>query len=137
MLRDNLGERGEYARKQFVEEIYDIKTVAQRYKVSGDCKMNYTLVIDLEASEIIWLNVASSSLARVGSLANSDFINDIINDTELLNYETFAQICANKVVKDINKADVIFTSNNNYVAPNKEVKVIRPCDYEEILKILK
>lgn len=137
MIREQLGDSGSDARKQFVEEIYDIKTVAQRYKVSGDCKMNYSLVLDLENSEIIWLNLASSSMARVGSMANSDFIKDIIKDTEMLNYETFAQICANKVVKDISKADVIFTANNNYVAPDKAVKVIRPCDYEEILKVLK
>lgn len=137
MLRNKLGESGEDARNQFVEEVYDIKTVAQRYKISGDCKMNYSLVLDLENSEIIWLNIASSSMARVGSLANSDFIKEIIRDTELLNYETFAQICANKVVKYINEADVIFTANNNYVAPNKNTKVIRPCDYEEILKVLK
>lgn len=137
MIREQLGGNGPGARMCFVKEIYDIKTVSQRYKVSGNCKMNYTLAIDLENSEIIWLNIASSSMARVGSLANSNFINDIIKDTELFNFETFAQICANKVVKDISKADVIFTANNNYVTPNKNAKVIRPCDYEEILKILK
>lgn len=137
MIREKLGESGSDARKQFVEEIYDIKTVAQRYKISGDCKMNYSLVLDLENSEIIWLNLASSSMARVGSLANSEFIKDIIKDTEMLNYETFAQICANKVVRNVDKADVIFTADNNFVSNNKIAKVIRPCDYEEILKVLK
>lgn len=124
--------------KALYEEIYDIKTVCNRYKMSGSSRSNKILAVDVEKREVVWLNISESSQNRVVDENRSDWLLEYIEMASHLNMGTFVDIAGLNITDDINKADTIVTSDNNYDVSSlpDNTELIRPCDTDKILSVL-
>ena len=149
MIRDSYNDKevlSEIDRRISYEEIYDIKTVAQRFNITGSCRMSMTMAVDIANNEIIWLNEPLNNNGSVITNVEltSSFFDKYLNMTKEINLLTFANILSTEIVTTIDEADTIITYNNNFDFSkltnddNKlnSVQIIRPNDYETILKLI-
>lgn len=149
MIRDSYNDEkstSEIDRKIAYEEIYDIKTVAQRFNITGSCRMSMTMAVDIANNEIIWLNEPLNNNGSVITNVDltSSFFDKYLNMTKEINLLTFANILSSEIVTTIDDADTIITYNNNFDFSklinndnkSNSVQVIRPNDYETILKLI-
>ena len=115
-------------------EIYEPKTVKTSFTIDCDSSFAYLFAIDLEKNDFIWLNVARESLARIAGTTDLDFLTAYFDVTSVMNLKQFFTMLASEVVDDINEAEVIVSDDN--IAPAPGQKMIRSCDFEQIIRLM-
>lgn len=116
-------------------EVYEPKTVHTSFKIDCDSTMAYLFAIDLEKSDLIWLNVSMNSDLRIGGNADNDMVRKYFNITDVINQYDLFTYMASEVVDSPEDADVIVSDDMTYV-DNENHCVIRSYDVEKIVALM-
>lgn len=126
MLRDRVGSG----------EVYEPKTVKSAFQVNAGGRFAYLFAIDLESSELVWLNlslmddVTVAGESRFSKLEPYIYVTDVISAYDLFN------MLATELVDDIDQADVIVSDTVDPSIDVSEKEVIHSFDFEKMLKYM-
>ena len=115
-------------------EIFEPATVKSSFAITCASTFAYLFAIDLETREIVWLNVARDSRARVAGTTPMAFLKDYLEATNVINLRDFACMLATEVVDDPLQADVVFSDRDEPMREGAER--IRSVDTERIIELL-
>ncbi|MBQ3329153.1 MAG: hypothetical protein IJG88_04285 [Eggerthellaceae bacterium] len=115
-------------------EIFEPKTVKSSFAITCASTFAYLFALDLETREIVWLNVARDSRARVAGTTSMDFLKDYLEVTSVINLRDFACMLATEVVDNPAQADVVFSDKDEPMREGAEQ--IRSTDTERIIQLL-
>lgn len=115
-------------------EIFEPKTVATSFRITGDTTFAYLFGIDLDAREMVWLNLARDSRERVAGATGLKFLTDYLNGAALLNLQDFFTMLAEEVVEDPADAEVIVSDQTLELAEG--VEQIHSYDNERLLALM-
>lgn len=115
-------------------EVFEPKTVKSSFAITCASTFAYLFAIDLETREIVWLNVARDSRARVAGTTSMAFLKDYLEATNVINLRDFACMLATEVVDDPLRADVVFSDKDEPMHEGAEL--IRSIDTERIIELL-
>jgi hypothetical protein len=115
-------------------EIYEPKTVKSSFTINCDSRAAYLFAIDLKASEIVWLNIASAG--KTATVISNDFesVNRYLTVTRTINLELLFEMMAAKRVTSPDDADVIVSDKPEDGRDGKTV--IHSYSFEEIFKLI-
>lgn len=114
--------------------IYDPKTVESAFTINCDSTFAYLFGIDLETNELIWLNMARDSSARVAGTTSMKFLTDYFHVTETMNVAKFFTMMATELVEDPAEAEVVVTDRTIEVPEG--IEVIREYDFERMIALM-
>lgn len=115
-------------------KVFEPKTVQTSFTVNADAPYAVLFAVDLEKSQLIWLNLALQSGANVAAYENLSFVTDYFKVTDVINmYDLFA-MCAEEVLSSPTNADVIVSDNQ--ADHDNEAEIIRSCDFDKVMKLL-
>lgn len=120
--------------KQGSGEVYEPKTVRSAFKIDCNSVYAYLYAIDLEKSELVWLNVANDSIFIVAAYESARKLMPYIKSTDILNVYDFAELIATEVVSDINEADIVFSDKE--LELKEEALQIHSYDFEKLLAFM-
>lgn len=112
-------------------EVYEPKTVSTAFEINADSTFAYLFAIDLNASEMIWLNIAKEGRTAIAGTTEMNFLTRYFSYTNTMSVYKFASICATEVVDDPSKADIAFTEYKT-ICP----EVIHGYDVEKIMALI-
>ena len=115
-------------------EVFEPKTVKSSFAITCASTFAYLFAIDLETREIVWLNVARDSRARVAGTTSMAFLKDYLEASNVINLRDFACMLATEVVDDPLQADVVFSDKDEPMHEGAEL--IRSIDTERIIELL-
>ena len=115
-------------------EVFEPKTVDTSFRLTADSNFCYMFAIDLQDSEMIWLNLARSDRTAVAGATNMQFIMDFFDATKVFNAYDLITASATKVVDTPEKDEWIVSDNPEIEAEGKTV--VRSWDQETMLKLL-
>ena len=115
-------------------EIFEPATVKSSFLIDCDSTFAYLFGIDMETNEFVWLNVARNSNAHVAGATGLEFLIPYFHITSVLNVGSLFEMMATEVVADPKDADVIVSDEPLKV--EKEVQVVRSCDFEKVAAYL-
>lgn len=115
-------------------EIFEPKTVETSYIVNCNSTFAYMYAIDVENSELIWLNMAKSSDDIVAGATRLDFLLEYFNSTKVINMQSFFTMLATKVVTDPNDADIVVSDKTLELDETKEQ--IHSYDVERVMQLM-
>ena len=115
-------------------EIFEPKTVKSSFAITCASTFAYLFALDLETREIVWLNVARDSRARVAGTTSMHFLKDYLEATNVINLRDFACMLATEVVDNPAQADVVFSDKD--VPMREGAEQIRSTDTERIIQLL-
>ena len=120
--------------KQGSGEVYEPKTVRSAFKIDCNSVYAYLYAIDLEKSELVWLNVANDSIFIIAAYESARKLMPYIKSTDILNVYDFAELIATEVVSDINEADIVFSDKE--LELKEEALQIHSYDFEKLLAFM-
>lgn len=128
--------RAGYMLRQEVDsgEIYEPKTVASAFRLHGRGRFAYLFAIDLERSEIVWLNILRASDDAVAGGTSLLFLLAPLRAALVFNVYDFFSMMATELVDDPAQAEVI-VSDGEVAVPEGAV-LIRSRDREKMLAYL-
>ena len=112
-------------------EVYEPKTVASSFAINCDSTFAYLFGIDLDANELLWLNIARSGITQVAGTTSLAFLLDYFNLTSIINLYDVFEMLASNLTNDASIADVVITDEE--VVTKEGAVVIRSCDVEKIM----
>ena len=115
-------------------EIFEPTTVKSSFPITCASTFAYLFAIDLETREIVWLNMARDSRARIAGTTSMEFLRDYLKATNVINLRDFARMLAIEVVDDPLQADVVFSDHDEPMREGAER--IRSIDTERIIELL-
>ena len=115
-------------------EIFEPKTVKSSFSITCASTFAYLFAIDLQTREVVWLNMARDSRARVAGTTSMDFLRDYLTATNVINLRDFACMLATEVVDDPLQADVVFSDHDEPM--REDAERIRSIDTERIIELL-
>ena len=121
-------------------EIYEPRTVKNKFDLTGDTNTHVPLMIDVETREVIWCDMSLSTNSRYGRNAygnkgiTSLLAKSMASMTKGNLFDLFSMHAEHRgrIVKNIEKADIIF-SENPPEKVGKEQVVIVPTDVDIIM----
>ena len=115
-------------------EIFEPKTVATSFAITGESTFAYLFGIDLENRELVWLNVCRDSNARVAGATGVAFLKDYFQETEILNMDNFFRMLASEVVEDPMEAEIVVSDRPLSISEGAEQ--IHSYDFSRILALM-
>ena len=115
-------------------EVFEPATVESSFAITCRSTFAYLFAIDLRTREIVWLNVARASNARVAGTTEMSFLRKYLDATSVINLYDFARMLATEVVDDPMQADVVFS--NKPVAVREGAELVRSQDMERVIELL-
>lgn len=115
-------------------EIFEPKTVATSFTITGETTFAYLFGIDLKNRELVWLNICRDSNARVAGTTGVAFLKDYFHETEILNMDNFFRMLASEVVDDPMEADIVVSDRTLTIPENAEQ--IHSYDFSRILALM-
>ena len=115
-------------------EIFEPKTVATSFQITCESTFAYLFAIDLDTREMVWLNVARQSNARVAGNTDVTFLTDWLDSAGLLPLGEFFSMLAAELVEDPAGAEVIVSDQVFELAEG--VEQIHSYDTERLLALM-
>lgn len=112
-------------------EVFEPKTVQSSYMINCESTFAYLFGIDLERSELIWLNCARNGNATVAGSTSLDFLTKYFDVTLTMNMYTFFEMMATELVDDPSEAEIVVSDIH------EGSEVIRSYDYDKVLALMK
>lgn len=115
-------------------EVFEPKTVETSFAINGNSTFAHLFAIDLEARELVWLNIGQNSEAQVAGDTSLKYLVDYFHITQVINLRRFFSILATEIVEDPKEADVIVSDES---IPVKEgAEIIRSYSIERIQALM-
>ena len=118
-------------------EVFEPKTVRTSFAVNCNSTFAYLFAIDLETSEMIWLNTTRQSSAAVAGETKLGFLQKFFDVTSIMNLQDLFTMMAQEVVDSPENADVLVTDQE--IDPNsisEKAEIIRSTDIERIMALM-
>jgi hypothetical protein len=116
-------------------EVYEPKTVRTAFRIQGDGTFAYLFALDLQAREIIWLNISMNSREAVAGRNSHSLMMDYFEILDVMNLAQLFGRMASETTDDPADADIIVA--DHYDGELKESQIlIRSCDTEKVLAYL-
>lgn len=115
-------------------QVFEPKTVTTSFRITCESTFAYLFAIDLEARELVWLNVSRNSNATVAGTTSAKFLEEYFHTTDFLNIRRLFTMLAAEVVEDPAEADVVVSDGD--VALQEDAEIIRSWDTERILALM-
>ena len=115
-------------------EIFEPKTVETSFCINCDSTMAHLFAIDLDNSELIWLNIGRESNSIVSGQTDNSVLLDYFNLAKVINVKKFFSLMATEIVTNKDEADVIVGDKIEQV--KEDVEVIHSWDFEKMLAYL-
>lgn len=116
-------------------EIFEPKTVKSAFTVAGDSTFAYLFGVDLTTREFVWLNTMAEYRSHVAGTTSLAFLLPTFTVTHTMHLARLFSMLATEVVADRDDADVWLSDTDT--TDRADVTVIRSCDFDKILAILK
>ena len=123
--------------------IFEPKTVQTSFTINCRSTFAYLFGLDLEAREMIWLNVARESSERVAGNTSLGFMTRYFDITKVLNMKMFFEMLATRITEDPTKADVIVSDrevdaivSDRQVPVPEHAQIIHSYDFEKVLALM-
>ena len=110
--------------------VYEPKAVKSAYTIDAKSTFAYLYAIDIEAREVIWLNVIDSNRSRVAGTNEFSWLYDYFTLCDTMNMRKLFTYCAEEVVDDPEDADLVVGD----IETDKEQ--IRSFEFEKALAYL-
>lgn len=117
-------------------EIYEPKTVATSFRITGDSTYAWMFALDLKTREMVWLNVTRKGRQRIAGCDRVSAVEKWLNVTDAINVESLYIAASDCFAASPEEADIVVTVDNGY-SPKEGQEVVRPCDFEKILKLMR
>lgn len=117
-------------------EIFEPKTVQTSFRITADSSFAYLFGIDLETNEFVWLNLSRAGGTHVAGTTSMDWLNPYFESASIMNYKTFFELLASKIVDKPEKADVVVSDKTLYLPAGIEVMQIHSYDFEKVLALM-
>ncbi len=120
--------------KQGSGEAYEPKTVRSAFKI--DCKSVYAYLfaIDLEKSELVWLNMSNGSEHIIASFDSAKKLLPYFKATDIINIYDFAELIASELVSNPSEADIVFSDKE--LSLKEDALQIHSYDFEKLLGLM-
>jgi len=115
-------------------EIFEPKTVATSFAITGETTFAYLFGIDLKNRELVWLNVSRDSNARIAGTTGLAFLKDYFHETDVFNMAGFFRMQATEVVEDPLEAEIIVSDQTLSIPEGAEQ--IHSYDFSRVLAFL-
>ena len=115
-------------------EVFEPATVKSSFSITCPSTFAHLFAIDVDAREIVWLNMAREGNSHVAGETRMTFLLDYMNVTSIINLYDFAHMLATEVVDDPTQADVVFSDRDEQI--NDGAELIRSYDTERIIELL-
>lgn len=115
-------------------EVYEPKTVQSSFTIDCDSTFAYLFAIDLETNEMIWLNTAVFSHARIAGVDNHRLIMPYLHTTELINVRSFAEMIATELADAPEEAEIVFS--DRILDLPSDAEQIHSYDIDKMLKLM-
>lgn len=118
--------------------VYEPKTVKSAYAINGDVNECHLFALDLAKNEFVWLNIADGENRNVAGVSSKDFLVGYLNITDVINLGSLFEMMSTELVEKPEDADVILSDNAEDIVedPEREVQIIRSCDFEKVFRYL-
>ena len=126
MVRDKVGSG----------EIFEPKTVQTSYIINADSTFAYLFAIDLNADELVWLNMSKNSNLRIAGMSEFEWLEPYIYRTKHLSVYDFFNIAAEYITRKPEDADVIVSDTLIPGLDTEGKEVIHSYDIEKMLKYI-
>ena len=120
-------------------EVFEPKTVATSFAVTGRSRFAYLFAIDLETDEMVWLGITRSShtaVAGAEGMGAYAFLDRWFHATEALSLADVATMAATYLVSDPAEADVAFVLDPTTLPEGIDAEVVTPTDTARIRELL-
>jgi len=115
--------------------IFDPKTVETSFRITSESSFVYLFALDLEAREMIWLNLARSGSTRVAGATQLDFLKRYFTITDVINLRDL-YAWSGTVVDDPTEADVVVSDKEINGLLKENCDWVASWDFEKILKFI-
>lgn len=115
-------------------EVFEPATVKSSFTITCASTFAYLYAIDFATREIVWLNVARDSRARVAGETPMAFLKEYLEATSIINLYDFARMLATEVVDNPAEADVVFSDKAEPMRDDAEL--IHSYDTARIIELL-
>lgn len=115
-------------------EIFEPKTVDTSFVINCDSTFAHLFAIDLQESELVWLNVSQSGNQHIAGASDVSFLLSYCNTTSVINYGSFFEMLAEEVVSTPEEADIVVSDGEHTLKEGAEQ--IRSFDFERVNAIL-
>ena len=111
-------------------EVYEPKTVKSSYKITGDKNWAVLYAIDVQAREMVWLNIGFAHAVNVAGQEDLQHVLDYVDVTDVINVYKLYECKADELVDSPEDADVI-VSDKQYDLRRNQTQV-RSCDIAQL-----
>ena len=118
-------------------EIFDPKTVETSFKLHSDSSFCYMFGIDLEARQMVWIDVTREGNYAIAGETKMDWLLNYMASTKVYNLYDFFTDMASEITNDMSKADIIVTDEMNECTKNGAKTIVHSWDTEKIFEYLK
>jgi hypothetical protein len=115
-------------------EVFEPKTVKSSFTINCESTEAYLFGIDLDSSEIVWLNLAKESRRRVSGDSTFTFLRRYFDTVSVLSLGDLFALLATEVVKTPEEADVILSDAE--LPAGLPAECIRSYDTERVTALL-
>lgn len=115
-------------------EIFEPKTVQTSFKITADGTFAYLFGIDLKTNEFVWLNMSRAGVYHVAGETSMDWLKSYFASTSVMNYKTFFELMASKIVVNPEEADVVVSDKTLYLPG--VVEQIHSYDFEKVISYM-
>lgn len=116
-------------------KVFEPKTVETAFTITTKSTMVYLFGLNLDKSEIVWLNVGGNSYSHVAGKLDLKFLEDYFDICDVFNLKQFFTMAATEIVSNKEDADVIVTDQNDLPIIG-EKEIIHPYDIDKLLALL-
>ena len=116
-------------------EVYEPKTVKSSFRINSDSSFAYLFGIDLETSEMVWLNLARKGNHAVAGMTEMDWLEKYFRCTDVIDVYSL-YFMAGEFMPEEEKASLLVTDKYGPAEEHNGIPVVRSCDFEKILKVL-
>ncbi len=128
--------RAGYMTREIIDsgEVFEPKTVKSSFVIDCPSTYAYLYAIDLRTHELVWLNVAFGSFARIAGTDEVGHILGRIYELEVLSAGELIALAATELVDNPDDADLAFT--DELLEEKEGRRQLHSYDYEAILSLL-
>lgn len=115
-------------------QVFEPKTVATSFQITCDSTFAYLFGVDLNTRELVWLNVARDSNARIAGSTSVEFLKPYLHATSIMNVHKLFSMLATEVVSNPEEADVVVS--NEDISVKEGAEIIHSYDTERMLALM-
>lgn len=127
-----IGERNE--RPHNLYPVFDPGTVATSFKINAKSTFAYLFAIDLEAREMVWLNIAKAGRQTVAGESRMGWLRKYLHMAEIFSMPDLLRMAGTEVDRP-EDADIILT-DSSIVSKKAGAEIIHSWDIEKMLKLI-